>query len=124
MCQRTLLQALDPASTSVLVDRVQAIASGFGVSDTPAAYEACSGRAISESCKPLVHYAKLAVVICAALFGLLWAKKRVSQQFRARNQVEKIINISLALCSGVAILTTVGIVMSMFSEAMRFFQFR
>jgi len=54
---------------------------------------------------------------------LLWAKKRVSQQYRARNQVEKIINISLALCSGVAILTTVGIVMSMFGEAMRFFSF-
>ena len=62
-------------------------------------------------------------MICAALIGLLWAKKRVSQLYRARNQVEKIINISLALCSGVAILTTVGIVMSMFGEAMRFFSF-
>ena len=33
------------------------------------------------------------------------------------------INITLALCSGVAILTTLGIVMSMFSEALRFFSF-
>lgn len=32
-------------------------------------------------------------------------------------------NIGLALCSGVAILTTLGIVMSMFGEAMRFFSF-
>ena len=30
---------LNAASTSVLVDRVQALASGFGVTDTPAAYE-------------------------------------------------------------------------------------
>src|SRR5690606_4069857 len=37
------------------------------------------------------------------------------------NLVEKIINIGLALCSGVAILTTLGIVMAMFGEAMRFF---
>ncbi|MCO8046936.1 MAG: phosphate ABC transporter permease subunit PstC [Gammaproteobacteria bacterium] len=113
---------LDPASTSVLVDRVQAIASGFGVSDTPAAYEIAAAEQLSKVAT-IGSYAKLAVVICAALFGLVWAKKRVSQQFRARNQVEKIINISLALCSGVAILTTVGIVMSMFSEAMRFFSF-
>ena len=63
------------------------------------------------------------MVICAALAGLLAAKKRIATQFRARNQVEKTINVALALCSGVAILTTIGIVMSMFSEAMRFFQF-
>jgi phosphate transport system permease protein len=54
---------------------------------------------------------------------LIWARKRISQQFRARNEVEKTINVVLILCSGVAILTTVGIVMSMFSEAMHFFQF-
>ncbi len=63
------------------------------------------------------------MVVCAGFIWFAVGKKRVSQQFRARNQVEKIINISLALCSGVAILTTVGIVMSMFSEAMRFFSF-
>ena len=49
--------------------------------------------------------------------------KCISNQLRARHQVEKVINISLALCSGVAILTTLGIVMSMFGEAMRFFSF-
>lgn len=63
------------------------------------------------------------MVICAALIGLVWAKRFVEKQYRARNQVEKIINVALALCSGVAILTTIGIVMSMFSEAMRFFSF-
>jgi phosphate transport system permease protein len=30
---------LDEASRDVLIDRVQAIASGFGVTDQPAAYE-------------------------------------------------------------------------------------
>lgn len=80
--------SLDPASTSVLVDRVQAIASGFGVSDTPAAYEIAAAEQLAKI-ETIGSYAKLAVVICAALFGLLWAKKRISQQFRARNQVEK-----------------------------------
>ena len=113
---------LDPATTGVLVDRVQAIASGFGVSDTPAVYEVAAAEQLAKF-QSIATFAKMALVICAALIGLVIAKKKISGQFRARNQVEKIMNISLALCSGVAILTTVGIVMSMFSEALRFFHF-
>ena len=113
---------LDPASLGVVVDRVQALASGFGVSDTPAAYEIAAAEQLAKFVI-IGTFAKLAVVISAALAGLVWAKNRISQEFRARNQVEKIINIGLALCSGVAILTTLGIVMSMFGEAMRFFSF-
>ena len=113
---------MDPASISVLIDRVQSIASGFGVSDTPAQYEIVAAEHLKHV-ESIGTFAKLAVVLCAALVGLVWAKRRVATQFRARNQVEKVLNIGLALCSGVAILTTVGIVMSMFSEAMRFFSF-
>ncbi|MCG2607267.1 phosphate ABC transporter permease subunit PstC [Acinetobacter sp. SM34] len=113
---------LDSAGVEVLIDRVQAIASGFGVSDQAAAYEIAAAQQLAKI-ETISNFAKFAVVICAALVGLVWAKKYVSQQYRARNQVEKTINIALALCSGVAILTTIGIVMSMFSEAMRFFSF-
>ena len=114
--------SLDPATTSVMMDRVQAIASGFGVSDTPAAYELAAAEQLKKI-ENIGAFAKLAVVICAALIGLVMAKRRIAEKYRARNQVEKVINVALALCSGVAILTTVGIVMSMFSEAMRFFSF-
>ena len=114
--------SLDPASLSVVIDRVQALASGFGVSDTPAAYEVAAAEQLAKF-STIGTFAKLTVVISAALAGLVWAKKHISQEFRARNQVEKMINIGLALCSGVAILTTLGIVMSMFGEAMRFFSF-
>jgi len=113
---------LDPASTNVLMERIRAIASGFGVTDTPAAYEIAAAEQLSKV-QTIGTFAKIAVVISVALAGLVIAKKRIAKQFRARNQVEKIINIALALCSGVAILTTIGIVMSMFSEAMRFFSF-
>ena len=118
----TVSASLDPATTGVLVDRVQSIASGFGVSDIPAAYEVAAAEQLAKF-QSIATFAKMALVVCAALIGLVLAKKRISEQFRARNQVEKIMNISLALCSGVAILTTIGIVMSMFSEALRFFNF-
>ena len=117
-----VVASLDPASMGVLIDRVQSIASGFGVSGEALAYELKAAEQLAKF-QTIGMYAKLVVVICIALIGLVYAKKRVSAQFRARNQVEKILNISLALCSGVAILTTIGIVMSMFSEAMRFFSF-
>jgi len=113
---------LDPASTAVLMDRVQAIASGFGVSDQPLSYELAAATELAKMAT-VASFAKFAVVLSAAIAGLLLAKKRLSQHYRARNQVEKAINVALALCSGVAILTTIGIVMSMFSEAMRFFSF-
>ena len=118
----TVASGLDKASVDVLVDRVQAIASGFGVTDTPAAYELAAAQQLSKI-QQIGDYAKFAVVICAAIGGLLWAKKKISQQYRARNQVEKSINVALILCSSVAILTTIGIVMSMFSEALHFFKF-
>ena len=117
-----LAATLDAASTDVLINRVEAIASGFGVTDTPAAYELAAAEQLAKF-QSIGTFAKIAVVICAALAGLVAAKKRIATQVRARNQVEKTINVALALCSGVAILTTIGIVMSMFSEAMRFFHF-
>ena len=113
---------LDESGVDVLVNRVQAIASGFGVTDTPAAYELAAAQQLSQI-ERIGSLAKFAVVICAAILGLIWAKKKVNQTYRARNYVERSINFTLILCSGVAILTTIGIVMSMFSEAVNFFSF-
>ncbi|OTG94833.1 phosphate ABC transporter permease subunit PstC [Acinetobacter sp. ANC 3832] len=118
----TVASSLDQAGIQVLVERIKAIASGFGVSDQAQAYEVAAAAELKKF-QTIGSFAKFAVVICAALLGLVWAKKHVAQQYRARNQVEKAINVALILCSGVAILTTIGIVMSMFSEAMRFFDF-
>ncbi|UEM21200.1 phosphate ABC transporter permease subunit PstC [Skermanella mucosa] len=64
----------------------------------------------------------LAVVMLAiACAGLYYARQRIEPGLRARNQVEKVVNIFLILCSLVAILTTVGIVLSLLFEAIRFF---
>ncbi|MHA3103738.1 phosphate ABC transporter permease subunit PstC [Acinetobacter sp. ANC 3791] len=118
----SVLLNLDDASKTVLLDRVQAIATGFGVTDQVMPYELKAAQQYAQFVK-IGEYAKFAVVICVAMVGLIFAQKRISQKYRARNHVEKVIRISLALCSGVAILTTIGIVMSMLSEALRFFHF-
>ena len=56
--------------------------------------------------------------IAAALFTL----KKIHKDLRARNIVEGIVTIALICCSGVAILTTIGIVLSVLFEALHFFK--
>ena len=67
------------------------------------------------------------VVIAAAagagVLALLYARSRITARLRARNTVERVVNLLLLACSAVAILTTVGIVASLVTEAFRFFTF-
>ncbi|MEB3766195.1 phosphate ABC transporter permease subunit PstC [Acinetobacter sp. MD2] len=113
---------LDAAGQGVLLDRIHALATGFGLTDHPTSYERQAAAQYAQISQ-IGGYAKFALVVCVALVGLLIAKKKINQTYRARNSVEKVIKVGLALCSGVAILTTLGIVMSMLSEALRFFHF-
>ncbi len=55
-----------------------------------------------------------------AMVGVRFALRQVSMSLRARNHVEQVINVVLILCSLVAIMTTVGIVLSLLFEAMLF----
>lgn len=67
------------------------------------------------------NFISFLVVSCAATF-FLFSYRRVQSQFRSRNVVEKFVSIFLVLCSGVAILTTLGIVLSVLFESIRFFK--
>ena len=62
------------------------------------------------------------VVLGLAVLGLVGAYLKIAPEFRARNVVELGIKALLILCSSIAILTTVGIVLSMLFETSRFFQ--
>ncbi len=58
------------------------------------------------------------------LVGLLvlgWRLSRVSMDFRARNRFERLVTTALFLCAGIAVLTTLGIVLSVVGETYRFF---
>jgi phosphate transport system permease protein len=66
--------------------------------------------------------ALVVVVLSVAIAGLVWARQRVAPRFRARDEVERIIAFLLVLCSLIAILTTLGIVISLLIESVRFFE--
>ena len=77
------------------------------------------------------HYRSLqatsnaALVVVALSLGIVGAvvvRSRISRTMRARNLVEQVIKYILIACSCIAILTTIGIVLSVLYEALRFFQ--
>ncbi|MBU1234423.1 MAG: phosphate ABC transporter permease subunit PstC [Proteobacteria bacterium] len=62
------------------------------------------------------------VMLVTAVFSMSYVYRRIRPEMRARNHVERIVQISLVLCSTIAILTTIGIVLSVLFESIRFFQ--
>lgn len=67
---------------------------------------------------------QMLTVLClgAGSLGSVAAWRRISADFRARNQVESAITGMLVAASSIAVLTTIGIVMSVLFEAVRFFR--
>ncbi len=61
-------------------------------------------------------------VLVVALLGMLWSSRRVAPDLRARNDVERIVTWVMLAASTVAVLTTIGIVLSLVFEAWRFFE--
>jgi phosphate transport system permease protein len=62
------------------------------------------------------------LALCAGLVGAAVAWRRVSPELRARNSVERLAETALGVCSLVAILTTIGIIVSVLYEALLFFR--
>jgi phosphate transport system permease protein len=60
-------------------------------------------------------------VLSVGLLGAALAWRRIAPQFWARNRVENIYRAVLVLCSTIAIFTTIGIVLSVLFESIRFF---
>ncbi len=67
-------------------------------------------------------YKKIIVVLVAAVAGAFLALRRIKPTLRARNHVENMLEWMLFICSFIAVLTTLGIVLSVLFEAVRFFQ--
>ena len=66
-------------------------------------------------------WGRLGAGLLLAGIGLLWGASRLGASFRARNSVERVVVVVLIACSSVAVLTTIGIVLSVVFETLRFF---
>ena len=113
-------RALDEASFALLITDIKNLALGNIVSREidPALQAAADSYA---NVRTASGGAMLVVGIAVAILGALFGRKVIHQDLRARNQVERVVNIIMIVASTIAILTTVGIVMSLLFEALRFF---
>ena len=62
------------------------------------------------------------LTILISLAGAVWTYLRIEPEYRARNISEGATYAVLLLCSSVAVLTTLGIILSLMSEAINFFR--
>ena len=103
----------------VLNDIKNLLAGNVTVSKDPEILRAADRYAqIRHNCRTIVTTA----VLLLMFFLSTIAYRSISTTLRARNIVEGIVKLILILCSGVAILTTLGIVLSVLFEAIRFFK--
>ncbi len=113
---------LTQVQVQAAVNRVHALANGFGVVGTPSPEEMEAARAY-ESFQLTTSLVVVAAAAALGAAGLFLAQRRIGLRLRARTEVELAIRIALILCSTVAILTTIGIVLSLLADAFRFFTF-
>jgi phosphate transport system permease protein len=111
---------LPPERVDLFLRDARSLASG-GVASREATPELEAAAARYASLGSLGRTGLAACALALAVGGLSWARRRVTPDFRARNAVERSLNGFLVACSTVAILTTVGIVLSLIFEALRFF---
>ena len=111
---------LDSISEAIVLAKIMNVVKGiqFG---SPDAWVIAAGETWiqwTETSRQLISV----IVLGVSLLGGLFAYRKVSPEFRSRNAVERIILWILGLSSTVAILTTIGIVLSVLFESIRFFK--
>jgi phosphate transport system permease protein len=95
------------------------VASPFAMQNAPPEKQALAHRL--EEVRGIGRLALAALAFAAAAAGFWFARNCIIPRMRARQAVEKIVMYLMIFCSIVAILTTIGIVLSLVFEAMRFF---
>ncbi|RRN64520.1 phosphate ABC transporter permease subunit PstC [Caulobacter sp. 602-1] len=120
------VSALDPDRQNVFFSDAHAIAAKQAPSEV--AYEGDLKVALdakvaeAKRIGTMLNFGMLAGAGVLALAGFLLAFPRINPDFRARNRVEGWTSILLIGCSVAAVLTTLGIVLSLVWESWRFFQ--
>ena len=114
---------LESDASVVAHEVLRDVRSGLAVVEGPAAspVHVFAATAIARA-ENVLGASLLGLFAAAAAGGLLYGRARITMALRARNRVEHVLQIALMASSLVAILTTVGIVVSLLFEALRFFQ--
>ncbi|WP_407330776.1 phosphate ABC transporter permease subunit PstC [Enterovibrio sp. 27052020O] len=106
-------------NSHLLFGQIVHIANGVLNTDEPALIAAAAYYHHLESIGQTLRFVAVAAL---SLVGLSFGWRAVRPKLKARHYVEKSLQFFLMFCSTLAILTTLGIVLSVLFEAIRFFQ--
>jgi phosphate transport system permease protein len=110
---------MDKGQIGLLLSEIKSVAAGNVFGEPSLVVQAAAER--YQRWQTIARYAMVAVALSVALFGLVAASRRISPEFRARHGAERILSGLMIACSLIAILTTLGIVLSLLIESLRFF---
>ncbi|WP_090569457.1 phosphate ABC transporter permease subunit PstC [Nitrosomonas sp. Nm33] len=113
--------SLSKQQLNLVINEIRNIVNGNIVAGTARPEIAAAADRYREL-QTISNIALFVVMMAFGLTGAAYALSRVDQQHRARNKVENTILVFLIACSTIAIFTTLGIVLSVLFEAIRFFQ--
>ena len=113
-------QDLSPARIGLLLNDIRNLAAGDIVSRI-ADPELQAAAQYYRDLRNISSIALAVAVLAAAIGGLSYGRKLIRPHLRARNKVERVITVLLIASSTIAVLTTLGIVLSLVVEAGRFF---
>ncbi len=114
------LKSVEPDRLSLLINDIRNVAGNAVAGEADPAIRAAADQYLRY--KFFSNVLLSALGVCFALAGAAFAHRRISRSHRARNQVEKTLRVFLIACSMLAIFTTIGIVLSVLFESIRFFQ--
>jgi phosphate transport system permease protein len=116
----SVTMGMSDAQIGLLQAEIKAVASGVTFGE-PADYVVVGAEQLN-NLRGVSDAAMFVVVTVLAIAAIAWARHKIATQFRARNSVERTTFWLMVLCSVIAIVTTVGIVLSLLVESFRFFE--
>ena len=114
------LRELAPDRLALLYNDIRNTAAG-GATSTASDTATREAAAHYAGLKQTGHMMMVVITLTGAAIGLVLARKKIAPRMRARTRVERIVMVLLILCSTLAVFTTIGIVLSLLFESLRFF---
>jgi phosphate transport system permease protein len=117
----TDVQALTEGELSLVLNDVRNVIAG-NVAVDAVSPEVAAAAGLWQRLDSLSHTALAVLALCIAVAGGWITARLITPAMRARNRVEQVVRWALMGCSLVAILTTIGIVLSVLYESLLFFR--
>ncbi len=114
------VRGLPPAELSLVLNDVRNVVAG---NVQPSAVSPAAAAAAAEylQLRSLSRLALTVLALAIAVVSIIFVRRTIRADMRARNSVERLLEWMLLGCSTIAVFTTIGIVASVLFEAVRFF---